>query len=232
MSTAAAPQNHQPREAPTSSGDEPIVGLDMEQAARVVGVSKSTLKYWEDTGVYAASFIDPVEHRALRRLYSFRDLVSLKAIARCRQELSINLEDIRRAGHYLRTFHEHPWSSLKFGRINNHLVFWEPDEQRWSVATDGSPTLFDFERLPDEVSENIADVLKRDPSTRGKLSQHRYIKGNQPTIAGTRIPVATIVRYHEAGYSADEIIGEYPDLTYDDIAAAISFQAKKRSGAA
>ena len=56
----------------------------MEQAARVVGVSKSTLRYWEDTDVYSASFVDPVEHRPVRWIYSVRDLVSLKAIARCR----------------------------------------------------------------------------------------------------------------------------------------------------
>lgn len=234
MSTTSAPQQHQSKNLNTtaSSENEPIVGLDMEQAARVIGVSKSTLQYWEDTGVYAASFIDPMEHRAQRRLYSFRDLVSLKAIVRCRKELEVKLEDIRQAGAYLRRFHDYPWSSLRFGRVNHRLVFWNPDEQRWIAATDGSPTLFDFGGLPEEVAEDIAAALKRDPSTVGQIAQHRYIKGNQPTIKGTRIPVATIIRYHNAGYSADAIIAEYPDLTHEDIAAALEQPMEQQSGAA
>ncbi len=212
--------------------DEPVVGLDMATAARVVGVSKSTLKYWEDTGVYAASFIDPVKHRAQRRLYSFRDLVSLKAIARCRRDLDISLEDIRRAGAYLRRFYSLPWSTLKFGRLNDRLVFWNPVDQRWSDATNGNPTLFDLATLPDEVADDLADVLRRDPATEGQIARHRQVKGNQPTIKGTRIPVATIVRYHDAGYSDDEIIAEYPDLTPDDVAAAIAYHQGAEPGAA
>lgn len=212
--------------------DKPIVGLDMAHAARVVGVSKSTLQYWEDTGAYAASSVDPVAHRAQRRLYSFRDLVRLKAIARCRRELDISLEDIRQAGVCLRRFNDVPWSSLKFGRLNNRLVFWDPVDQRWSDATNGSPTLFDFATLPNEVADDLAEVLRRDPATEGQISQHRQVKGNQPTIRGTRIPVATIVRYHDAGYSVDEIIAEYPDLTPADIAVAIAYHSDHEPGAA
>lgn len=234
MSSTLASQEYPPKTSEDSLvfKNEPIVGLDMEQAARVVGVSKGTLQYWEDTGVYSASFIDPREHRPVRRMYSFRDLVSLKAIARCRQGLDIKLDDIRLAGNYLRRFYEHPWSSLKFGRVNNRLVFWDPVARRWSAALDGSPTLFDFEDIPSEVTDDISKVLKRDPSTHGKISQHRYIKGNQPTIAGTRIPVATIVRYHNAGYSVDEIMTEYPDLTPADVAVALDPSLEHRSGAA
>jgi uncharacterized protein (DUF433 family) len=46
-------------------------------------------------------------------------------------------------------------------------------------------------------------------------------------VAGTRIPVGAIQRLHEDGYSIDAIIDEYPDLTQEDVKAAINHQANK-----
>jgi uncharacterized protein (DUF433 family) len=44
-------------------------------------------------------------------------------------------------------------------------------------------------------------------------------------IAGTRIPVATIKRFAEDGYSVDQIRQEYPSLTEVDIKAAIKHES-------
>lgn len=40
-------------------------------------------------------------------------------------------------------------------------------------------------------------------------------------VAGTRIPVTAVQNYHDAGYSHDAIIKDYPDLTHAQIDAAI-----------
>jgi uncharacterized protein (DUF433 family) len=40
-------------------------------------------------------------------------------------------------------------------------------------------------------------------------------------IAGTRIPIAAIRSFADAGYSADEILAQYPSLTADDVEAAL-----------
>jgi uncharacterized protein (DUF433 family) len=39
-------------------------------------------------------------------------------------------------------------------------------------------------------------------------------------LAGTRIPVATVQRYLDAGYDTAAIIREYPSLTPADVEAA------------
>jgi uncharacterized protein (DUF433 family) len=44
--------------------------------------------------------------------------------------------------------------------------------------------------------------------------------GSKPVFAGTRIPVATVKRYLDAGYDAEAIFREYPSLTSADIEAA------------
>lgn len=45
----------------------------------------------------------------------------------------------------------------------------------------------------------------------------------KPCIKGTRIPVALILGYLAAGKSAQEVIGEFPDLTPEDVAASLNY---------
>ncbi|WP_367120132.1 DUF433 domain-containing protein [Sphingomonas sp.] len=49
------------------------------------------------------------------------------------------------------------------------------------------------------------------------------MKRGAPTIAGTRIPVVSIQRLHEDGYSTQQIIAEYPRLTRADVKAALTY---------
>jgi uncharacterized protein (DUF433 family) len=51
------------------------------------------------------------------------------------------------------------------------------------------------------------------------------IMGGVPCIAGTRIPVATIVGLVAEGLTPDGVVAEYPQLTRDDVRAALEFAA-------
>jgi uncharacterized protein (DUF433 family) len=59
--------------------------------------------------------------------------------------------------------------------------------------------------------------------TRIKID-HR-IMGGLPCIAGTRIPVAMLVRMLAAGTPMETILAEYPQLTEDDVREALRFAA-------
>ena len=48
----------------------------------------------------------------------------------------------------------------------------------------------------------------------------------KPVIKGTRIPVYVILNLLGDGYTFEEIIKDYPDLTKGDILAAIKFAAQ------
>ena len=52
------------------------------------------------------------------------------------------------------------------------------------------------------------------------------ILGGKPVIKGTRIPVYLIVNLMAQRRTAEEIVTDYPDLTKEDIAAALSFAAE------
>ena len=45
----------------------------------------------------------------------------------------------------------------------------------------------------------------------------------KPRIKDTRIPVALVLGYLAAGYSADRIIAEFPELTIESIAACLDY---------
>lgn len=49
--------------------------------------------------------------------------------------------------------------------------------------------------------------------------------GGVPCIAGTRVPVATVVGLVAQGRTANEIVADYPQLTLDDVRAALEFAA-------
>lgn len=49
--------------------------------------------------------------------------------------------------------------------------------------------------------------------------------GGTPCIAGTRIPVATVLGLLGQGYGVDEVLADYPAITRDDILAALRFAA-------
>jgi uncharacterized protein (DUF433 family) len=65
---------------------------------------------------------------------------------------------------------------------------------------------------------------RRKPKQIGKIEQHRFVAKNAPVIAGTRIPTTAIYNLHEAGYSTERIISEYPRLTQADVKAAIQHE--------
>jgi len=48
----------------------------------------------------------------------------------------------------------------------------------------------------------------------------------KPVIRGTRIPVNTVLNLMAEGQTTQEIAGDYPDLTPEDINAAVKFAAR------
>lgn len=58
-----------------------------------------------------------------------------------------------------------------------------------------------------------------------RVSVDHEVMGGVPCVRGTRIPVATVVGMVADGMSVEEILGDYPQLLADDIAAALRYAA-------
>ncbi|HVY02802.1 MAG TPA: DUF433 domain-containing protein [Caulobacterales bacterium] len=70
------------------------------------------------------------------------------------------------------------------------------------------------------------------------LANHPLIERNpnvmtgKPVIAGTRVPVDAVVRQFAAGADMAWVLKGFPDLTEDDVRAALAFAADCVSDAA
>src|SRR5690606_6517856 len=78
------------------------VAFTGKQVTKLTGLPQWTLDYWEKTGVYVPAFVDERKRVPYRRIYDFRDLVSLRTLANLRREHRVPLEELRKAGNYLR----------------------------------------------------------------------------------------------------------------------------------
>ncbi|HEY4991373.1 MAG TPA: DUF433 domain-containing protein [Nakamurella sp.] len=60
----------------------------------------------------------------------------------------------------------------------------------------------------------------------GRISVDHRIMGGVPCVAGTRIPVATVVGLIANGLTADQILAEYPQLSIADVQACLGYAAR------
>ena len=60
-----------------------------------------------------------------------------------------------------------------------------------------------------------------------RISVDPEIRSGKPRIKGTRITVYDVLEYLAGGMSEDEILADFPDLTRDDIRAALAFAAAR-----
>jgi len=63
------------------------------------------------------------------------------------------------------------------------------------------------------------------PTKSQRITCNPEVAFGKPTIRGTRIPVYLIAGLVEAGYTAAEVVDDYPDLSIDDVEAAVAYAA-------
>ena len=61
----------------------------------------------------------------------------------------------------------------------------------------------------------------------GRITVNPAVRGGKPCIKGTRITVYDVLEYLAGGMTEDKILGDFPDLTRDDIRAALAFAAAR-----
>ena len=52
-------------------------------------------------------------------------------------------------------------------------------------------------------------------------------RSGKPCVRGTRITVSDVLEYLAGGMTEDEVLGDFPELTRDDIRACLAFAAER-----
>ena len=194
------------------------------QVQRLTGLTARRLAYWDETGVYRPSYKDERPHRAYRRIYTFRDVVSLRTLITLRDNHHVPLDELRETGVYLMQFTEEPWTQ-RFWVVDRRVLFHQPGDELLVDRT-GQSSYVDMGAIWTEVEEETAKWTQRDSADFGQISQHRHVQHNSWVIKGTRIPTSAIWSFHLAGYDTPGILLQYPTLTHQDIEAAIAHESE------
>jgi DNA-binding transcriptional MerR regulator len=199
---------------------EDTLAVSDKRAAKLAGISMNQLRYWEKTGMVVPSVRQQLSPRNTVRLYSFQDLLELVVAAELRHQPGISLQHIRRVIAYLRNRNfDAPLRELKFATRGQEIYFQYPDGT-WSGDPFPDQLIYRQSIALEEVGAKIDRVNDRDPEAAGQVVSRRGVHLSKPIFAGTRIPVATVQRYLQAGYDTKAIIREYPSLTAADIETA------------
>lgn len=59
-----------------------------------------------------------------------------------------------------------------------------------------------------------------------RISIDHRVMGGVPCVAGTRIPVATVVGMVASGLSTGQILAEFPQLAAEDVQACLAYAAR------
>jgi uncharacterized protein (DUF433 family) len=206
-----------------------ILAFSAWHVCRLSGLTMRQLGYWDRTGFFSPSYAEGPRRSAFTRVYSFRDVVGLRALAEMRSKHQVPLQQLRQIGAYLSRRYTQPWSTLTF-YIVRHRVFYQEDRDQAIRSADrrGQTVLpFPMRRVANQVTRAAARLQSRTAREIGRITRNRYIAENQSVLAGTRVPTRAVWDFHEAGYSDGQILAEYPTLTGDDIRAAVKFEASR-----
>jgi uncharacterized protein (DUF433 family) len=202
-----------------------VAAFSEEHVHRITGLSIGRLRYWAKTGFFQPSFVEENPHLPFSRFYSFKDVVALRTLEMLRVRNGVPLQHLRKVAEKLSHLKTDLWTKTTLYVADRKVVFSDPVAGRPMEVVSGQYVMeYPLAQMIQDTSNSIEAAAKRSVDQLGKVVKIRGINRNAPTISGTRIPVASIRRLREDGYSVSQIQAEYPDLTEADIQAAIDYQ--------
>lgn len=204
-----------------------IAAFSEDQASALTRLSIGRLRYWARTGFFNPSYVEDTRG-PYGKFYSFKDIVALRTLEMLRVRNGVPLQHLRKVAEKLAHLEDELWTTTKLRVWDRKVVFDEPETGRAREVLSGQfVEEYQLIEIMTQAGSEIDKMKSRDESEIGRIVNVAGVQRGAPVVAGTRIPVASIKRLHEDGYSVDRIIGEYPRLTAADVQAALRHKASK-----
>lgn len=198
-----------------------VRAFSADQVAKLTNLSMAQLAYWDATGFFEPQYAADDRKSPYSRIYSFKDVVGLRTLSVLKSQYKVTLPHLREVAQKLANYSQTPWSDIKLMVWQRKVQFVEPETGQTRGVVDGQYVLLPIISVMDDVTREAELLKKRDRAQIGRFEKKRYVSHNTPVIAGTRIPVASVLRFLEDGFSIHEILKEYPSLTEADVKAVI-----------
>jgi uncharacterized protein (DUF433 family) len=202
-----------------------VAAFSAEQVERLTGLTRRRLIYWDRTGFFAPSFADDDRRSPYSRIYSFRDVVGLRTLCQLTDEHHVPLQHLRKVAEKLSHLANDLWSTQVLYVLNKKVVFDETGAGKLREVLSGQYVNgLALGEVISNMRQAVDQLRQRRPDQIGQISRSRFVNHNAAVIAGTRVPISAIRDFVDAGYTTEQIIAEYPDLTDRDVAAALRYQ--------
>lgn len=204
-----------------------IAAFDEERAARLSGVSLAQLRYWYHSRFFLPSHVEE-GRSAFSRIYSFKDVAALRVLNALRNQFGVSLQHLRDVSDKLSSLGSDKWTGVKLYVIKKRVVWVSPDSAKPQEILSGQyivPVVLDA--VLSDTAKDVSEISGRDSDTIGKINRSRHINHNAAVVAGTRVRVSSVKAFADAGYSHQQIIEEFPDLTEADVQAALQFKEER-----
>ena len=205
-----------------------VAAFTEDQAEKLTKLSKHRLRYWDSTGFFKPSYVERGKHLPFGRFYSFKEIVALRTLEMLRVQNGVPLQHLRKVAEKLSDLKPNYWAATTLYAINRRVVFEDPISGKPQEVLSGQYLIgIPLERVIRDTSEEASQMRKRSPDEIGRVTKVQGIQRQSWVLAGTRIPVSSVQRLWEDGFSAKQILEEYPDLTEADIKAALEHKESK-----
>lgn len=204
-----------------------------EHVAVVTGIPTGTLRSWERDGIFLPHTTFVGGRSQQWSVYSFEDLIDLCALWWVRHLLDAPEQTLRAVTLALQEDDARRWSRMHVYAAGLMIEFTAANGDRNSKTIDvplsGSAETLERETVERDIERRSVKLQERRPDQIGRIEPLAGEPGRRPVLAGTRIPTIAIWEFHEAGYSAMEIVDQYPRLTTADVESAIAYEADLRT---
>lgn len=199
-----------------------VAAFSEEQVQRMTGLTIGRLRYWAKTDFFKPSFVEDNPRLPYSKFYSFKDVVALRTLEILRVQNNVPLQQLRIVADRLSHLKSDLWTKTTLFVENRKVVIIDPENYTpYEVISLQYLLGIPLDQIIKETKADIIAFRGRPEDTVGRISRNRSVMRNAKVVSGTRIPVSSIVRLSEDGYTVDQIITEYPDLRPEDIEAAL-----------
>lgn len=203
-----------------------IAAFSEEHAQRLTGISQSQLRYWDRSKFFLPSFPGGDWSSSFGRVYSFKDIVALRVLNVLRNQYDVPLQHLRVVSEKLSHLASERWTGVSLYVLRKRVIWKEPGTELPQEIVTGQyvvPSIV-LDVVVSDTQQAIQSTLNaRGKEQLGRVEKSRFVNHNDAVLSGTRIRVSAIKRFSEAGYTVDQILKEYPDLTKTDVASALGY---------
>lgn len=201
-----------------------VIALTEAHVAGVTGLSIGQLRAWDRRGLFVPQLASQNRRIPFGRVYSFKDVVALRAIAILKRDYKISTQKLVKVAKQLEAMGFDHWTDVKLYVLKKEVSFQLPNSDIVEGMDTGQRGMLPIIEVIEDVESKVEQLKVRRLDQHGKIEKGKHIAHNAAVVSGTRIPTSTIRRFLDAGYTPLQVIKEYPSLTLKDINAAIAYE--------